>query len=372
MTGEHTAAAAAAGTMRAVRLSGRRELTDTELPMPALGPGELRVRVLASGICGSDLAAYRGAHPYKTAPAVLGHEFCGVVEEVAGPATGFAPGDLVCSAAFSHCEDCGPCRAGAPHLCENKANLSHLGWSGSFAEYIVLRRNMTHRLPAGVDPEAGAMVEPLTIGLHAMRRAGAGRGRSVAVLGTGTIGLACTLAAARLGFAPPVCVDLGPAKGRLAHLAGAGGYVDARAGDVAAGVRAELPAGADVVVIAAGYPGVMEHAARVLRPGGTAVVVTYFERPVTTDLNPLVGAEATIRFSALSTAEDFREVIGWLAEGSVDPRPLITHRFPLERAADALALMDRADGTVGKVMLQVTAAPPHTPSPAVEYARETP
>ncbi|MEU1671170.1 alcohol dehydrogenase catalytic domain-containing protein [Streptomyces roseifaciens] len=340
-------------TMNAAVLTADRTMEHRQVPVPEPGPGELLVRVAVSGICGSDLSAYRGLHPYKKAPVVLGHEFCGKVVGTGPGVTRFAVGDLVCSSAYASCDACPPCRTGATHLCRHRTNLSHLGWEGSFADFVLLRENMTYRLPAGLGHEAGAMVEPLSIGLHAMRLADPSGGPVVTVLGTGTIGLACVVAARRLGFGPVHCADLGPAKGELARSVGAEGYVDVAQEELRSGAAALAPGGSDVTVIASGHPGVVADAAAVTRPGGQVIVVSYFGGPQDVDWNALVSAELTLRFSALSTSADFEEVIGWLGRGEIDPVPLVTHRFPLRDAATALRLMDRADGTVGKILLQV-------------------
>jgi threonine dehydrogenase-like Zn-dependent dehydrogenase len=346
-----------ADTMKAAVLTGHRSIAHRDIAAPEPGRGELLVQVAATGICGSDLAAYRGTHPYKTAPAVLGHEFSGIVTAVGADVTGFAPGDRVCSAAFSHCDACAECLRGAPHLCGRKLNLSHLDWTGSFAEFVLLRPNMTHRLPAGLHPEVGALVEPLSIGLHAVRLAGDGVGRRVVVLGSGTIGLSCLVAARQLGHAAVACVDVGPEKGTLTRRLGADAYADALGGDPVGEALDALGGPADVVVIAAGYPDVTDHALRAVRSGGDIVIVSYFEDRHPVDLNALVGREVTVHGSALSTPRDFTEVIDRLADGALDVLPMVTHHFPLAQAESALRLMDRADVPTGKIMLQVAIDP---------------
>lgn len=346
-------AAALPTAMNAAVLTDLRTIEHRRVPVPKPAEDELLVRVRASGICGSDLSSYRGVHPYKRPPVVLGHEFSGHVVATGAGVRDFAAGDQVCSAAFSSCGDCAPCRAGAANLCRNRRNLCHKGWEGSFAEYVLLRPDMTFRLPATLGREAGALVEPLSIGLHAMRLADPTRGDRVAVLGSGNIGLACTAAARRLGFGPVVCVDLGPAKEELARSAGASAYLDVARRPLGTAMAGLLPGGSDVTVVASGHPGAVADALAITRPGGQVVVVSYFDGPQHPDWNALVSAELTLRFSALSTARDFEEVIGWLARGELDPVPMITHRFPLREAAAAMDAMDRSGGTVGKVMLHI-------------------
>lgn len=332
-------------TMESAVLADYGRIEHRRTPLPTVAPGELLVRVLATGICGSDLATYRGAHPYKTAPTVLGHELCGTVVT---PAGGFAEGELVCAAAYAHCGDCPMCARGRTNLCGAKANLCHLGWDGSFAQYVTLRPAMTYRLPAGTDPELGALVEPLSIAHHAVALAGPADGRAVRIIGAGNIGLGCLIAAKRLGFGTVVCSDLGPHKGRRAEALGADGYLDVLAGGSGPGPAAPE---ADVVLVAAGHPGALNEAVRAVRPGGTVVVVSFFDRPPAVAVNALVGKEVRVIGSSLSTAEDFHAVIGWLAEGSIDPRPMVTHRFGLAGAGAALALMAAGEPATGKIII---------------------
>ncbi|MGW4365387.1 zinc-dependent alcohol dehydrogenase [Nocardia takedensis] len=337
--------------MSAAVLVADREIAVRRLEVPAPAPDQLLVRVAASGICGSDVATYRGLHPYKRPPVVLGHEFCGHVVAVGADVRDRAVGDLVTSAAFSWCGRCAQCRAGAVNLCRARRNLCHLGWHGSYADYVLLDRTMTFALPADLDHEVGAMVEPLSIAAHAVRMIDEPAGKSVVVLGSGTIGLSCLLVARTLGVGPTVCVDIGSAKGELATSAGAHTYVDARLAPPAEAVPRVLPRGADVTVVAAGYPGVFADACAITRPGGLVVVVSYFENRQDFDLNAFVSAELTVRFSALSTPADFGEVIARVADGSIDPTSLVTHRFPLAETAAALRVADAAAGLAGKVII---------------------
>lgn len=338
------------GAMTAATLTADRTIELHSRPVPALQEGELLVQVLATGVCGSDLAAWRGTHPYKRAPAVLGHELCGRVVEVAEPQEDFRPGDLVCSAAYAPCGACTPCGREQMHLCRSRSNLSHGGWDGSFAEYVVTRAVSTFRLPPDLDPRAGALVEPLSIAAHAVRLPQR-LGPATAVIGCGPIGLSCLIAMREHGVDAVAGIDLGPQKGARFAALGGTSYADAAAGDAAAVLRGSVPDGFDTVFVATGYPQVMHDALTLLRPGGDLVVVSYFDQAQSLDLNAFVSSEARLHFSALSTRHDFEEVIGWFGREGFDPTPMISHEFALQHAADALQVLDGQQAT-GKVLLR--------------------
>jgi threonine dehydrogenase-like Zn-dependent dehydrogenase len=335
-------------------LTAVRTMEQRMLPDARPGPHDVLVRVLTTGICGSDLSTYRGTHLYKTAPTVLGHELCGTVLSVGVRVKHVKRGDLVCAAAYSPCEACQACLSGALNLCSDRRNLSHLGWHGSFAQQVLLRSNMVFRLADHVAPEAGAMAEPLSIALHAVRLGEQGGTLgNVAIVGAGGIGLCCSLAVRRRGAASIACIDLGRAKERLAKAAGADIYIDAAESPATRSLVSLWSSGADVTFVASGHQGALDDACAMTRRGGRIVVISYFDQPQSVSVNPFVAGELTVLFSFLSLPRDFAEVTGWLAEDSVDPRSLITHRFDLSKADDALRLLDAPPGGVGKVMIRV-------------------
>ncbi|HVW48293.1 MAG TPA: alcohol dehydrogenase catalytic domain-containing protein [Solirubrobacterales bacterium] len=342
-------------TMDAMVLEADRSVLRRRLPIPRPGPDEVLVAVMATGICGSDLAVYRGTHPYKVAPGVLGHELSGTVVEVGPGVTRLRPGDRVCAASFSPCERCRMCISGEIQLCEAKATLNHEGWDGSFAEFVVLRENMAFVLPASVDWAAGALVEPLSVGLHAVRIAARRGARNLVILGTGNIGLCCLVAAVRLGIRT-VCVDVREQPGAVARGLGADAFVNAAPGDGVARARRALPGGgADAVVVACDYPEVFDDAAALARRGGAVVAVSYFHRAAGLPLNALVGGELALLGSALCGGQDIEDVIDWLAAGLVDPLPMVSHRLALEELDAGMRMMDSGRSRAGKILIEVGA-----------------
>lgn len=339
--------------MDAMVLEADRSVHRRRLAVPRPGPGEVLVAVMATGICGSDLAVYQGIHPYKVAPNVLGHELSGSVVEVGPGVTRLRPGDRVCSASFSHCERCRACIAGEIQLCQRKATLNHEGWNGSFAEYVVLRENMTFVLPDSVGWRAGALVEPLSIGLHAVRIAARRGAHTLVVLGAGNIGLCCLVAAVRLGMRT-ACVDIREEPGNIALRLGADAYVNAALHDAVPAVRGSLPAGgADAVIVACDYPEVFADAAALVRRGGAVIAVSYFHRAEGIPLNELVGGELAVLGSALSGGQDIEDVIDWLATGLIDPLPMVGHVLALEQLGAGMRMMDSGRSRAGKILIEV-------------------
>jgi len=341
-------------TMRACLLAVPGELRLCTLPVPSVGPRELLVRVLTTGVCGSDLATYRGTHPYKRAPAVLGHELCGVVERLGSEVRGLAPGDLVCATAYSPCDVCAACSEGAPHLCSAKRSLSQAGFDGSFAEYVAVAENMAFKLRSDLDPVLGALVEPLSIAAHALKLARRAPGASLAIVGTGSIGLCTVVAARALRFGAVVCLDRDPEKGELALAHGATGYADVRAPGALVRAQKLLGGHADVVAVCSGHPEALDDAAALARPGGQIIVVSYFTERVAVDLNTIVGRELAVVGSALATPGDVAEVIDWLEVDGLDPSNIVRRRFALKDAALAMEAVER--GSPGKTLIDLTGA----------------
>jgi threonine dehydrogenase-like Zn-dependent dehydrogenase len=338
----------------AAMLSNIEEINLVSLQLPQLRSKDILVEVEVTGLCGSDMAVYLGKHGYKKPPIVLGHEFSGIARHVGEAVTSVKVGDRICAASFASCERCDDCLRGSVHLCRNKRNISTGDWHGSFASYVNVTEGMVTVLPLEIDAEKGALVEPLTIGLHAMRLAPAMADRKVVIIGAGSIGLACLIAAKRLGAGRIVCIDRGPLKRSIALRLGADEVVDAQSEDVVSGTLEAIDQQADITVIACGYGDVFSHARRLTRPGGDVIVVSHFDPDVRIDPNEFVRAEIAMRFSYLSTQRDFDEVIGWISHGGLDPTPLITHRVPLSQADFAFKLKKDRSPDVGKVIFDLS------------------
>ena len=319
--------------------------------IPAPGPNEALVRTLVAGVCGSDLHAARGRHPFVALPYRPGHEVVGIVEATGSGAAGTVPGQRVTVAPYLPCWSCKMCTSGRENLCENLAFFGCGYLQGGMAEHFTVPADRLFPVPDALDDHAAALIEPLATPVHAVRLAGDVDGRSVAILGAGTIGL-LTLAVLRAhGARKVVSTDPNPRKCDRATALGADAAIDARTPDVAAHVREELGGSADVVFDCAAVQSSMDQAIAIADKGGTVVVVGVPAANVTVPLPIIQDHQIRIQGSATYLPEDFRESVELLRAGVVKPADFVTATRPLARVAEAFELA--SSGNHVKVLVTV-------------------
>lgn len=315
---------------------------------PAPGPGEVRVRVAAAGICMSDRELYEGrrAPGYVRYPVVPGHEWSGTVEAV-GPGVDLALAGRPCVAeGFRACGTCERCRYGETSLCT--AGYAETGFTepGAFADHLVIPARLLHPLPDGVDLRAAALLEPAAVVAAAVRAGRPRPGERIAVVGAGTLGL---LAVQRLAASSPAeltVVDPRTERAVQAMEFGAERAVTPKEAEDAAGRF-------DLVVETAGAPTTAASSCLLARKGGRVVLTGMFGAGAT-GIDPvhLSVSQLEIRsvFGASSAA--WADAVRALSVGLLDPAALVTHEFPLERFGEALALVGGGDPGTGKVLLR--------------------
>jgi L-iditol 2-dehydrogenase len=324
-----------------------------ERPRPQAGPGELVFRVMASGVCGSDVMEW---YRKPKAPLVLGHEVAGEVVEVGAHLAGFVPGDRIVTTHHVPCESCRYCRAGQPSVCD-MLRTTHFD-PGGFSEFVRLPAvnvaRGTFAIPKDVSYEDASFVEPLACVVRAVRVAGGASGRTVAVLGSGMSGLLHLLWARAEGAERTIATDVHPFRLAAAGRAGADAVLDARVGGVPSAVRnANGGRGADLVVVSTAALPAIGDALRSVDRGGT---ILFFApaRPGETIPFPLYDLwrdGITIVHSYAGPPADMRVALQAIAERRVDVRSLITHRLPLDRTAEAFRLVADAQDSL-KVIVE--------------------
>ena len=319
--------------------------------IPAPGPSEALIRTLVAGVCGSDLHAAHGRHPFVALPYRPGHEVVGVVEATGSAAAGAVPGQRVTVLPYLPCWACKMCASGRENLCENLGFFGCGYPQGGLADAFTLPADRLYPVPETLDDHAAALIEPLATPVHAVRLAGHVAGRSVAVLGAGTIGL-LTLAVLRAhGAGTVISTDPNPAKRARAAALGADATIDALAPDVAGQVRKALGGSADVVFDCVGVQSSMDQAIAMADKGGTVVVVGVPARPVTVPLPIVQDHQIRIQGSATYLPEDFSESAELLRAGLVKASDFVTATRPLAQVAEAFELA--SSGNHVKVLVTV-------------------
>ncbi len=313
--------------MRAVVLSAPEALRVEERPVPAPGPGEVLVRVRATGICGSDLHAWKDGI-FGTG-VVLGHEIAGEVAALGEDVAGLAPGDLGAVSAGVPCGQCERCRAGLAHYCQHEQGLGSSN-QGGFSEFLVAPAANFLRSDAPCDPAAIAFCEPLANGLRCLAFPEVGEARSAVVIGAGPIGLSCLIAARRRGVERVWVVEARERRRAAAAALGAERVLHPSEEDVRSELRAAFPHGADLVVEAAGLPETIQSAFRWTRPGGTCVLMGVCLDPVEVRPVAWLVKELTIRTSIGCSRDDLRAALELVSAGRVDGAALVTRRIDIE------------------------------------------
>jgi L-iditol 2-dehydrogenase len=323
--------------MKAVRMYAPGDLRVEEVPPPVVKDDEALIKVMAVGVCGSDIprANVYGAH---VSPITLGHEFSGRVEEAGSAVKGFSPGDRVTAPPLIPCGVCKWCRMGEYSLCEDYDYYGSRR-DGAMAEYIAVKESNLLKLPAGISYEDAAATDPCANALHAMSRAGFKRGESVVIYGAGPIGLFAAQYARINGAGKVIAVDVWPQKLETAKKVGADLCIDAREADVPKRVKQETDGGADVVIDFSGVPAAQKSCIHCACKLGRVVFLGISHKGLDLsekEVDLIMREQLDIRGSWNSFTKPFPGA-DWtgsikLMEEGLTAGDIISHRLPLDEA----------------------------------------
>ncbi len=319
--------------MKAVKLQAPRQASVVDEPAPVAGPGEVVIRIDATGLCGSDLSTWLGHHPFRRPPVVLGHEAAGTVIAVAPGVTSIAPGTRVALCPLIACGRCASCRRGQENLCLDR-RVPGIGWGGTYADFVTAPAGRAFPVPDSVSMTAAALIEPAAVALRACRRAGVGPGTRLGVLGAGGIGSMCALVADHLGAGPIVVTDVSWDK--LARLADAVPVIPVPLpgeDPVKAALDATAGEGLDAVLVTAAAPGVLGQAVAMARSGGTLVLVALPGAPAPLDVDACAVRELSLHGTYAYTDRDFADAVGLVGDG-MNVLAALTHEVPLDQAPE--------------------------------------
>jgi L-iditol 2-dehydrogenase len=341
--------------MKALLLTEYKKLKLTDMPEPAVGPEDLLVRVHACGICGSDVHGYDGRTGRRVPPIVMGHEAAGVVAAVGPSVRQFRVGDRVTFDSTIYCSQCFFCRRGQINLCDHRRVLGvscgDYRQHGAFAEFVVVPKRIAYRLPDALSFEHAAMIEAVSIAVHATNRTPVHLGDSAVVVGAGMIGLLVIQALRRAGCGRIIAVDVDEKRLELARKLGADDALNAKSDVAAEVIRLMEGRGADIAVEAVGAAGPINTAIASLRKGGALTLVGNLTPKVEMPLQAIVTRELTLNGTCASCGE-YPACIEMLARGHIQVAPLISACAPLTDGAAWFDRLYRQEPGLMKVILR--------------------
>jgi threonine 3-dehydrogenase len=346
-------------TMKALRKmrAGSGAALET-IPVPAIGHADVLVRVRSASICGTDLHIYtwdRWSASRIKPPMTFGHEFCGIVEHIGEEVAGIAPGDFVSAEMHVVCGQCRQCRVGQPHVCQN-LNILGVDRDGCFAEFVRIPARNIWKIDPAIPEHYAAILDPLGNAVHSVL-AGEIAMQTVAVTGCGPIGLMAIAVAKACGCATIFATEVNAHRRELARQMGADVVLDPADEKCIAAVRnATSGTGVDVLLEMSGNANGLRQGLQILRPGGRASLLGIFPDPVTLDLaSDVVTKGITIHgIYGRLMYQTWVQMTEMLKAGRLNLTPLFRERMPLDRFADAFALLQ--GGLAGKVLLDPNGA----------------
>lgn len=342
--------------MQALLLRKEMELELTDLPKPAVGADDILVRVRACGICGSDIHGMDGSTGRRIPPVVMGHEAAGVVAEVGANVKGVKEGDRVTFDSTVSCGRCHFCRSGRINLCDNRQVLGvscgEFRRDGAFAEYVTVPQQIVYPLPGELSFEHAAMIEAVSIGVHAAGITNVKLDDSAVVVGAGMIGLLTIQALRASGCGHIMAVDIDDSKLKMACELGADEGLNPRNCDVPAEVAARTGGrGADIAMEVVGATAPLQTALASVRKGGKLTLIGNLSPTVELPLQSVVTREITVQGSCASNGE-YPQCINLLARGAIRVDPLISATPPLSEGAGWFDRLYNKEPGLMKVILK--------------------
>ncbi|HEU4753060.1 MAG TPA: galactitol-1-phosphate 5-dehydrogenase [Armatimonadota bacterium] len=342
--------------MKALLLKEYCQLEVTDVPAPQIGDDDVLVRVRACGICGSDVHGYDGSSGRRVPPLVMGHEASGVVAAVGKNVTRFKEGDRVTFDSTVYCGKCHFCRHGKVNLCDNRnvlgVSTGEYRRHGAFAEYVAVPQHITYKLPDSFPFEHAALIESVSIAVHAVGRAPVRLGDTGVVVGTGMIGLLVLQALKRAGCTRVYAVDIDDYKLDRARELGADEGFNSTKMDAAAEIAARTEGrGADVAMEVVGATASLNTAIACVRKGGAVTLVGNLSPKVEMPMQAVVTRELTLLGSCSSCLE-YPACIELMARGEIRVAPLISATAPLEEGPSWFDRLYRHEPGLMKVILQ--------------------
>lgn len=340
--------------MKSLLLSRYNHLEMADRPRPEPGSGEVLVRIAACGICGSDVHGFDGSSGRRIPPLVMGHEAAGTVAQTGPGVTRFRPGDRITFDSTISCGECFFCRSGDFNLCDRRevigVSCGDYRRDGAFAEFLAVPERICYCLPESLNFAEAAMVEPVSVALHAVAVSDLRGGETALVLGAGMIGLLTLQAARAAGCRRAFIADMDESRLELARELGATEVIPGSEDLTRVCRQLTGGAGVDIAFEAVGRDATVAAAIHSTRKGGAVTLIGNIDSQVSLPLQVVVSRQLRLQGVAASCGE-YSRAIDWLAEGKIRVRPLITAVAPLEDGPLWFARLQAGEPNLMKIVL---------------------
>lgn len=324
-----------------------------EAPVPAPGFGQVLVKMMKIGVCGSDIHVYHGKHPFTKYPVTQGHEVSGEITALGPGVAGLRTGQRVTIEPQVYCGKCWPCTHGKYNLCEE---LKVMGFqtTGMAAHYCAVDAEKVTPLPDDMSFDQGAMIEPTAVAVHAIRRAGSVEGLKIAVLGAGPIGILVAQAAKAMGAGAVLVTDISDFRLTKARECGADYTANTRAKDFGTALTECFgPDKADIIYDCAGNDATMGQAIANARKGSTIILVAVYAGMAHVDLAVLNDHELDLNTTMMYRHEDYVDAIRLVEKGAIRLEPLMSKWFAFRDYQAAYRYIDDNRETTMKVIINI-------------------
>ena len=348
--------------MKAARLTGIGKFEITDVPGPELRPGWVIIRIYSVGVCGSDIRYYtdgRIGDQVIEYPFTIGHECSGIVEETGDGVTNLSPGQRVAIDPAISCGECFFCRMGRENICTNLIFLGCPGQiEGSLKQYLAMPEKNCYPIPDSMTFDEAVMTEPLAIAVHAIKLSDIQQGETVAVLGSGPIGLLTMMTAKHFGTAKVFSTDIIPERVDFARRMGAAESFNYNTDDVVSAIRdATEGRGVDIAFECAGEQDALDQAVEVLRPGGRLMILGIPGTERISFVADYMRRHELLLRNVRRQNHNVEEAIQLVAEKKIDAGSLVTHHFTLEKLGDAFDLAaSYSDGVIKAMIIMESTA----------------
>jgi L-iditol 2-dehydrogenase len=342
--------------MKALVLKEYGRLVVEEVPKPSVAAGEVLVRVRACGICGSDVHGMDGSTGRRIPPIIMGHEAAGEIAEIGPGVADWKPGDRVTFDSTISCGTCWYCKRGEVNLCERRnvlgVSCKEYRRQGAFAEYVSVPERILYRLPDAISFEQGALVEPVSVAVHAVERTPLALNASAAVIGAGMIGLLTIQALRVAGCHPIIAVDLDEARLKLAGRLGATHLLSGEPPELLNKIRALTDGrGVDAAFEAVGLGATVDLAVNCVRKGGSVTLIGNLSPKVELPLQAVVTRELNLIGSCASAGE-YSACLDLIASGKINVTEFISGTGSLEEGARWFARLHAGEKGLMKILLK--------------------